>query len=177
MIPEIAEHQRVLETARALGHGSLDGVHDVVWVDPAEFNPEATHEMARALARRNTELEAAGRKYLLLVPGRLGSTNARLGVPVAYPHVSGAALLAELASAEFATEPSQGTHFFHNVLSGGVFYLFVDLRTAEDALDLDGLRGLPRASVEEGVIHSVSEVPLSVRVDASVPRALVYRSE
>jgi len=175
-IPEIADERRVLDCARALGHGSLDGIRDLVWVDPAGFDPTRTHEMARAVGRLNEALESRQRRYLLLVPGRLGSTNPRLGLPVKYPQVGGAALLAELATDEFRAEPSQGTHFFHNVVAGGLFYLFADL-TGEDHLALEWLRALPRETEEGGVIHSVADEELSIRVDAALPRAVVYRPE
>ncbi|NOZ88044.1 MAG: hypothetical protein GXP49_17650 [Deltaproteobacteria bacterium] len=173
-MPEISQEQLVLRTNKVLGRGSKDDIKDILWVDPKHFDLSKTHETARALARMNRSFEEQSKKYILMAPGRLGSTNPRLGLPVKYPQVSAAVLLAELSTEEFSIEPSQGTHFFHNVLAGGVLYIFLDT-TRGDYLDLEWLRGLPRKAKDSDLVHSVSDEPLHIRGDASIPRIMVFR--
>jgi hypothetical protein len=130
-LPDVPQARLVLRSRRALGHRRISGVRHVLFVDPCGFDRSVALDAAREIAKANEELLAAGEPYVLLVPGRLGTRNPALGVPLTFPQVAGAAALVELSMPEHQAEPSLGTHFFHNVVSHGVPFMSVDARRGD----------------------------------------------
>ncbi len=167
--------ERVM-AGRALGSGVLRGIRDVVYIPPDRFSSRGTVEMAAEIARVNAGLAEARRPYLLAGPGRWGTADASLGVPVAWNQVSGARVIAEISVPEHPIEASQGTHFFHNITSLRIGYFTVDLRTSEDALDLPWLDSLPAESDRAGVRHVALPQPLEVRIDLKSRRGVAVRT-
>jgi len=117
-------------SARALGHGRFDGIADVVYVSPERFDTTKTAEIATEISAINSHLHAAGRKYLLMAPGRWGSANAATGIPVAWKDIDNAAFIVETQlDSDVAGKHvpvSQGSHFFQNIISFGLGYMTVD---------------------------------------------------
>lgn len=124
-ILDIPAADLVMRSDRALGHGNIDTVDTVVYVRPQNFNQLNNPELAREIEQLNTAMQAQNRGYILVGPGRWGSSDPWLGIPVKWPHISAARLIVETALPGYNIEPSQGTHFFQNLTSFGVGYLTI----------------------------------------------------
>jgi hypothetical protein len=173
-IPDVPPERIVLRTSMAMGHGAVDNLRHVVFVDPAEFSLQRSPQMAAEVGALNDRLTREGHPYALLGPGRWGTCNPAVGIPVNYAQVDGARLIAELASHRLRVQPSQGTHFFHNVVAGSLFYLMVD-RDRGDHLDLDWLRAQPNTADTQLVRLIELRPGLSIRVKGQERVGVVYR--
>jgi len=109
----------------AVGTGHRVSVSDIVYVRPHAYDPAHTPTIAEEVSRLNRELADQDRGFVLVGPGRWGSANHRLGIPVCWQDISSARVIVEASPPDFAVEPSQGTHFFNNILSIGVSYFIV----------------------------------------------------
>ncbi len=110
---------------QALGNGKNDAIRDIVYIKPEAFDPEKTPAMAEEVGRINALLLKEKRPYLLVGPGRWGSYDRWLGVPVQWRHISGVQAIVELRNENLRADPSQGSHFFQNITSLGIFYITV----------------------------------------------------
>ncbi|RPJ20372.1 MAG: phosphoenolpyruvate synthase/pyruvate phosphate dikinase, partial [Desulfobacteraceae bacterium] len=119
---------------QALGNGRNKDIADIVYVKPEDFKPESTVAMANEIGRLNAELVKEKRPYLLVGPGRWGSADRWLGIPVQWHDISGVGAIIELKSTLLKADPSQGTHFFQNITSLGIHCVTVTEGT-EDRFD------------------------------------------
>ncbi len=129
----------ILRSHAALGHGNIDNVDTIVYVRPENFDSLRNPAAAAELAELNARLAAEGRTYALIGPGRWGSSDPALGIPVKWAQISAARLIAETALDGYRIEPSQGTHFFQNLTSMGVGYLTVNPGSEGDVCDFEYL--------------------------------------
>jgi DNA-binding NarL/FixJ family response regulator len=105
----------ICKSAQALGHGLYTGIHDVVYVKHETFNPASTKTIAAEVGRFNQQLVKQKRPYILIGPGRWGSSDHWLGIPVQWSQIAGARIIIEASPEGYNVDPSQGTHFFHRV--------------------------------------------------------------
>ncbi len=125
---ELSNEERQLafcHSTESLGHGIIKTIADVVFVKPEQFDPAKTREIALDIHRVNHELESQQRPYLLAGPGRWGSADPWLGIPVQWQNISGVRAIVELRPPEFKADPSQGSHFFQNITSLGIPYITI----------------------------------------------------
>ena len=170
-----ANGRPVLLAGPALGHGVIDGVRDVVYVHPDRFRTTETVGIARTIGRINDRLAARRRPYLLIGPGRWGTADRFLGVPVSWQEVSAARVIVELAVPDGRIDPSQGTHFFHNIVSLRVGYFSLDPAAGDQTIDLAWLDALPAAE-EEGAVRRVElPEPVEAWIDGEAGRGVVLR--
>ena len=120
-IPHVTRERTLLMSGHALGNGSRKRIHDLIFVDPATYRWEQAHSIARQVGRIDEELN--GREYILIGPGRWGTSNPQLGVPVRYGEIAGAKVIVEMATEEFSPELSYGTHFYADMVASRVLYL------------------------------------------------------
>ena len=127
----------LLRSNTALGNGNIENLHTVVYVRTEHFDSLNNPAIAAEIAELNRRLTAEGTGYVLIGPGRWGSSDPALGVPVKWSDIAGSRLIVEVALPGYRIEPSQGTHFFHNLTSMGVGYLTIDTvgEVATDAPD------------------------------------------
>ena len=123
----------LLKSSTALGHGTIEGVKTVVYVRPEKFSSSNNSLIAREMEKINRGFLERDEKYLLIGPGRWGSSDSALGIPVKWPAISAARLIVESALPDYRIEPSQGTRFFQNLTSFGVAYFTVDTARKCDA--------------------------------------------
>ena len=157
---EAAEEQMskvFVRSSNALGSGEISGFGYVLYVDPGLFDSARTKDIAAEISRINKEMKANGRTYMLVGPGRWGSSDPWLGIPVLWSDISEARLIVECAIPGFRIEPSQGTHFFQNITSLGVGYLTIDTVLDENALDAGFLDMLK--CIGEGRFTRLYEAP------------------
>lgn len=152
----------ILRSTSALGNGNIEGVHTVVYVRPEAFNSAANPAIAREIEKINRGYLESGEPYLLIGPGRWGSSDPALGIPVKWPHIAGARLIVEASLPGYRTEPSQGTHFFQNLTSVGVGYFTIDVNSG--FYDTNFLNAQP-------AIYESEHLRI-VRFDAPLPIAL-----
>ncbi len=165
----------IVSTGRAMGNGVFGGIHNLVYVKPAAFEPERTAEIAHEVGRINSEMVARGETYVLLGFGRWGTVNPMLGVPVAYSQISHAKVIGEIATAELDVEPSQGTHFFHNIASCRIGYLSIDAAKGDDFVDFGWLESLPAESESELVKHVRFADPVVTRIDGRCGKGVILK--
>ena len=125
----------ILQSSKALGSGLFDEMKYIVHVPSATFDSAKTKEMAAEVAELNNRLKGEGERYVLIGPGRWGSSDPWLGIPVVWSDISEAKMIVETAIPGFQIEPSQGTHFFQNITSLGVEYLTIDTVCRDGSID------------------------------------------
>jgi CheY-like chemotaxis protein len=125
-ISEREKEQAFLWSSQSLGHGRIETISDVVYVRPESFLAAKTKEIAGEIGRINRQLHREGRPFLLIGPGRWGTADPWLGIPVIWSEISGVEAIVELQGYGMDVEPSQGSHFFQNITSLGIPYLMVE---------------------------------------------------
>ena len=156
--------QALVVSRSALGHGRFENMRDIVYVNPATFDRAKTQEIAREVGNINRPLKNADRPYVLVGPGRWGSADRWLGIPVGWRDINGAQAVVETDMVDIRVEPSQGTHFFHNITSFGLAYLTIH-RAGGDCVDYDWLQAQPAATETKYVRHVAFPEPFQVIVD------------
>jgi CheY-like chemotaxis protein len=159
----------------ALGNGRQDGIRDIVFVPPDAFDRRFTAEMAAEIGEHNRRLVAAERPYLLVGPGRWGTSDPRLGIPVRWEQISGARVIVETDLDDLKVTPSEGTHFFQNLTSFQVGYLTVNLGHDAGRVDWDWLEKQPALESGKFLRHIELDEPLTVLIDGRKGRGVVLR--
>ena len=149
---------------QALGNTYSSSMFDLVYIRPETFNPAQSPDMARQLSKINSSLVKAGRKYILIGPGRWGSADHWLGIPVSWADIGGVGAIVETVHPRINADPSQGSHFFHNITSLGINYLNVGVHSA-DRMDWDWLASLPVIQETTHVVHVCHTQPVTLKVD------------
>jgi hypothetical protein len=137
----------------------------VVYINTETFNPAKTAEMVLELDAINAKFVESETEYILVVAGRLGSSDPWLGIPVVWAQISHAAVIIETSLPGFQVEPSQGTHFFQNITSLGTIYLTVNPVHKDGMLDFKRLDAFQHIDETHHFKHVRSEIPLIVKAD------------
>ena len=161
---------------KALGNTVKRDVADIIFVKPETFEPAKTVAIAKAIAKLNAILVREGRKYLLIGPGRWGSADRWLGIPVSWADISGVGAMVETESEKMAAEPSQGSHFFHNITTLGISYITVSAAHG-GRLDWDWLVSLPRLNDTMYVAHVRLDTPLTLKVDGRQSKGVIVAQD
>ena len=165
----------LLLKGRALGNGVVNDIRDVVYLHPNRFQLGDTRALVREIERINHRLSREKRPYLLLGPGRWGTADHWMGVPVTWSQVSGVKVIVELELPKTNILPSQGTHFFHNLTSLRVGYFSVDATKPDHQLNLDWLESQQLVEETHCIRHVALETPLEVRIDGRSGHGLVLQ--
>ena len=174
-ILDVDDSELILRSESALGHGVMDGVRYVVYVKPSSFNSSRNPEVAREIEVINKDFIDKGEPYILVGPGRWGSSDSALGVPVRWPQIAGARLIVESALPGYNIEPSQGTHFFQNLTSFGVGYFTIDPVHGKGFYNLEYLDSLPAVYESEAIRIVEFEEPLMIAVNGRKGRGIVRK--
>lgn len=168
-----APERLLCRSQRVLGNGCLEGLRDIVYVDPRVFDRGRSAEVASRVAEANERLARERRRYVLIGPGRWGSFDPWIGIPVAWHQISSAGVIVEVPARDLPMEPSQGTHFFHNMTSAGIGYFSLGDFNEREFVRWELLDGLPGEEIGPGVRHVRLSQPLSVRMDGQTQQGLV----
>lgn len=162
---ELPDSDLIMRSDTALGHGTIEGVRRIVYVRPEVFSSSNNSLIAREVEKINREMTTAGESYILVGPGRWGSSDTALGIPVKWPQISAARLIVESAVGNYRIEPSQGTHFFQNLTSFGVGYFTIDAAAHNGFFDVGFLDSQP-AEKETDFLRIVTfDTPLSIGIN------------
>ncbi len=167
----------IVQSPQILGHGVIDDIYDVVMVDPESFKRSHTRAVGQELAGFNSKLMAENRPYLLIGMGRIGSADPWLGIPVLWEQVSGARVIVETGFEDFRVVPSQGSHFFQNLVSFKVGYFTVNEQHGEGFVSWSWL--LAQQPVETGKFtrHIRFEHPLVVKMNGRSGAGVILKPE
>lgn len=175
-LEEIALNKTVLFSRNALGNGISNDVFDVVYVKSAAFNAAMNPVIAREIENLNKEFLVAGNNYVLVGPGRWGSSDPWLGIPVKWPHISQARLIVESGMENYRIEPSQGTHFFQNLTSFGVGYFTVNPFLENDGFFDEAFLNAQPARYETEYIRQVHfNQPLCIKINGKKRMGVVLK--
>ena len=158
---------------RVLGNGRIEGLRDILYVDPARFDRGRSAEVASVVAEINERLTRERRHYVLMGPGRWGSFDPWIGIPVAWHQISWARVIVEVPAKDLPMEPSQGTHFFHNMTSAGIGYFSLGESNEKEFVRWELLKALPGEEIALGVRHVRLTHPLSVRMDGQTQQGVI----
>ena len=173
---DVPDKDLILRSEMALGHGLMDNVRYVVYVKPDTFNSLRNPEVAREIEAINKDFTEKGEPYILVGPGRWGSSDSALGIPVKWPQIAGARLIVESALPGYHVEPSQGTHFFQNLTSFGVGYFTVDPTHDNGYFDSDYLDSLPAVYDSDAVRIVEFPSPLTIAINGRKGRGIVRKN-
>ena len=165
-LTQIADGRCLLRSRNSLGHGISEEVTDVVYVKVDEhFTAVNNPAIAVDVERINRKFLDAGTNYVLVGPGRWGSSDSWLGIPVKWPHISAARVIVESGLKNYRVDPSQGTHFFQNLTSFGVGYFTINTYLNDGIFRQDVLDAMPAVEETEHVRHVRFERPLKIMMD------------
>ena len=166
-VAAVPENECLLKTSSSLGHGISEDVHDVVYVKwDDNFSAANNPQIAMDIEKINRQFLAEGKQYVLIGPGRWGSSDPWLGVPVKWPAISAARVIAEIALPGYRVDPSQGTHFFQNLTSFGVGYFTIDTNRPDGGtVHKDVLDAMPAVDETLFVRHVRFDKPLRIMMD------------
>ncbi len=170
-VAALPDEECLLRSHRSLGHGIVDDVTDVVYVKYDDhFTAMNNSAVATEIEYINRQMIDEGRGYVLIGPGRWGSSDPWLGVPVKWPHISAAKVIVEVALKNYRVDPSQGTHFFQNLTSFGVGYFTIDTNQSADQGGMvrkDLLDAMPAVEETQYVRHVRFNRPLRILMDGT----------
>jgi len=164
-----------LATSSAMGNGRDATVRDLVVVDPRRFDRARTWDIAAEIGELDAELRAAGRRHLLVGPGRWGTRDPWLGVPVGFPQIAGARAIVEADLEDFRVDSSLGSHFFHNLTSMNVGYFHVPRGDPDSFVDWDWLAAFVPARRTAHCARYEFPEPFEILMDGRSGRALVLK--
>jgi len=163
----------LLESVKAMGNGVLNYISDLVYAEPEKFDSLHTQEMASEIDSLNEKMLRDNRNYVLIGPGRWGTRDKFLGIPVTWPQISNAKVIVEIDLPELNIDASLGSHFFHNVTSMNVGYFSINQASGKGTINWSKISG--QTVVEQGRFfrHIRFEKPLTIRMDGKKGMAVI----
>lgn len=174
---EIDVKKTIIYSTSALGNGAYPNIKDIVYVKPEVFDASKTSEIATSIKKINTQFQKNGKNYILIGPGRWGSSDPWLGIPINWSQISAAKIIVESGMENYRIDPSQGTHFFQNLTSLHVGYLTVNDFMNDGFVDVAYLNKQQTVYEDAYLRHIVFENPLSILIDGKRRKAVVYKEE
>jgi hypothetical protein len=172
-LEEVPPEKILCRSRRVMGNGRVEGMRDILYVRPEGYDRGRSVEVAAAVAAANERLVRQSRPYLLMGPGRWGSFDPWIGIPVVWHQISGARVIVEFPASDLPMDPSQGTHFFHNLTSAGIGYFSLTGSNEEEFIRWDLLDALPANSVGAWLRHVRLRAPLAVRMDGQTQQGVI----
>ena len=173
----ISEDSLLLKSFNSLGHGVMEDIHDLVYVKTDGYSASNNPAIAYEIEKLNRKFLDEGKNYVLVGPGRWGSSDSWLGIPVKWPHISAARVIVEAGLTNYRVDPSQGTHFFQNLTSFGVGYFTINAYMNDGIYNQAYLN--EQVAVEETnfLRHIHFEKPIKVKMDGKKKIGVVMMPE
>lgn len=179
-ITAVTDEECLIRSHNSLGHGTSEEITDVLYVKYDDtFSAADNVKIAEEIGRINQKFVDEGRNYVLIGPGRWGSSDSWLGVPVKWPDISAARIIVEVALKNYRVDPSQGTHFFQNMTSFGVGYFTVDTNLPGEGgiIHKEMLDVMPAIEETAWVRHVRFDRPLRILMDGMKQEGVVMTAE
>jgi hypothetical protein len=174
-LEEINKEDTIILSNSALGNGIIKGIADLVYVKPESFNASKSAEIAHRLEQINDKFLSEKKFYVLVGPGRWGSSDPWLGIPVRWPQISASRVIIESGLSNYRIDPSQGTHFFQNLTSFRVGYFTINPYIHEGYYDMDYLDKAPTFYEDEYIRHVRFDKPFRIEIDGKKNIGVVYK--
>ena len=174
-VEDVQEDKTIITCNKALGNGIIKDVFDLVYVKPDTFNAARSRDIADKINTVNARFIEEARNYVLVGPGRWGSTDPWLGIPVKWPQISAARVIVESGMEDYRIDPSQGTHFFQNLTSFQVGYFTINPFINDGSYDLDYLNGMEAFYEDEFVRHIRFKNALLVKIDGRKNKGVIFK--
>lgn len=165
----------IIYSESALGNGTYDHIFDFVYVKPETFNPANTRKIAAAVEKINKKFVDSDTQYILVGPGRWGSSDPWLGIPVIWQQISSAKVIVEAGLNNFRIDPSQGTHFFQNLTAFKVGYFTINPFIDDGYFDLEYLNKQPAIFEDDYLRHICFKEPLTIIIEGKSNKAAIYK--
>jgi CheY-like chemotaxis protein len=175
-ITEDDREKAFCSSVHSLGNGEYKNIHDLIYVDPERFDPARTVEIAGEINKLNAQFNESRNKYVLIGPGRWGSSDRWLGIPVAWHDISNVGVMVETTIESIKADPSQGSHFFQNITSLGIAYITVS-DNDNDFIDYDFLGRRECTAITPHLKHIHFTDGIDIRVDGKNSRAVLMPHE
>jgi hypothetical protein len=174
-IDRVRMNETIIFSDSALGNGLFKGIKDLIYVKPDSFNASHSEKIAVDIEKINIGFVSSGTSYVLIGPGRWGSSDPRLGIPVKWPQISAARLIVEAGLKNYRIDPSQGTHFFQNVTSFRVGYFTINPFINEGYYDVEYLDKLETVFEDDYVRHIRFNLPLDIKIDGKRHKGVIMK--
>lgn len=173
----VQKEDTILSSSSVLGHGIISDLQDVIYVKTEAFNSSNTQLIAYEIEKINRQFTGDEKGYILVGPGRWGSSDPWLGIPVKWPHISNARVIVECGLENYRVDPSQGTHFFQNLTSFGVGYFTINPFKGDGWFDETYLNACPAVEETEYLRHVHFDKPVVIKMDGKRSQGLVLKPE
>ena len=173
-LTEVEQENCFIHSDKTMGNGRDIGLYDIVWVDPATFDRSKTLEMAAEIEEIDAQMKKLDKRYILIGPGRWGTRDRWLGIPVSFSQISRAKIIAEVDLPDFVVDSSLGSHFFHNLTSLSIGYMKIS-RGEGGFIDWDWLRSMPTRYRTSHCVWTSLERPVEVKMDGRASVAVILK--
>ena len=173
----IKDENVLLRSNNSLGHGIMEDIHDITYVKTEGYTASNNPTIAYEIEKMNRKFLDEGKHYILVGPGRWGSSDSWLGIPVKWPHISAARIIVEAGLTNYRVDPSQGTHFFQNLTSFGVGYFTINSYMNDGVYNQDILNAQPAVEETQFIRHVRFDNPLIVKMDGKKKQGVVMLPE
>ena len=173
----VEQEDTILTSTSVLGHGIVTDVQDIIYVKTGAFCSSNNQSIAYDIEKMNRQFTGEEKNYVLVGPGRWGSSDSWLGIPVKWPHISNARVIVECGLENYRVDPSQGTHFFQNLTSFGVGYFTINPFKGDGWFDEGYLNSLPAVEETEYLRHVRFDKPVVIKMDGKKSLGVVLKPE
>ena len=173
----VEQEDTILTSTSVLGHGIVTDVQDIIYVKTGAFCSSNNQSIAYDIEKMNRQFTGEEKNYVLVGPGRWGSSDSWLGIPVKWPHISNARVMVECGLENYRVDPSQGTHFFQNLTSFGVGYFTINPFKGDGWFDEGYLNSLPAVEETEYLRHVRFDKPVVIKMDGKKSLGVVLKPE
>ena len=173
VVEKPARETSILYTESSLGNGVLENISDIIYVDPDLFDKMRTVEMVKEIEHLNTQMLNSDKHYVLIGPGRWGTRDRFLGIPVTWSQISNASVIVEISLPNFPLDSSLGSHFFHNVTSMNIGYLSIQNSSLIDFINWENISKQKIVNQTTFFKHISFEKPLTIRMNGKERRAVI----
>lgn len=174
-LTQVENEETILSSSSVLGHGIVSDVQDIIYIKTGAFNSSNNQLIAYDIEKLNRLFTEQERSYVLVGPGRWGSSDSWLGIPVKWPHISNARVIVECGLENYRVDPSQGTHFFQNLTSFGVGYFTINPFKGDGWFDEAYLNSLPAVQETAYLRHVHFDSPIVIKMDGKKSLGVVLK--
>ncbi|MDA3886762.1 MAG: phosphoenolpyruvate synthase [Candidatus Delongbacteria bacterium] len=171
------EEHSIVRSFNALGNGSIDNIFDIIYVKPDSFDHSETKTIAEAIKKLNQKMIQEKRKYILIGPGRWGTSDPWLGMPVKWADISQSSVIVEAGLKDFIIEQSQGSHFFHNITTFGIIYFTVNPFKGDGFYDVEFIDEQKPLFEDSFIKHIRFDKPVIVKTDGRSGNGVILKPE
>jgi hypothetical protein len=174
---EIQKEQILIKSTLASGNRVINDISDIIYVKPESFDKLKTLEIVKEINKLNKEMKASNTPYILVGFGRWGTFDSSLGIPVKWHQISGAQVIIEAGLKDFQIEHSQGSHFFQNITTANIGYLYINYKSNEDFIDWNWLSKQKAVKETKYLRHVKVFQAFHIRIDGRVREGLILKPD